>query len=890
MSYSSVIQSCKNLNMSQIIAICKDALPSTYKHRPYHHPELKNGTALLCTDDGLNAYIAAYGEMHMNKCRGALQNFPYKEITGTVEIVDWGCGQGIGSMCVIEALVQHDLSNWLKRVTLIEPSNYSRARAVLHVTTATHGATNIIEWAKYLPGDGTHDEVAGIDYTTKNVIHVFSNILDISNIDLHKLANIVATSGHNHFILCMGPKNGGAYRIDQFCSIFGEQQWFSNIDKFDYGRTSDTLHPYTCKTKCFKYNGEPLNNSLVLSNQISAPIYSEYDPMFAVQNGTISPDLSKLFHILNMVCANEDIIILRPDICGDTPDIVVVRPNKGILLVTLFEEDLNDCTFCCNDGIGMITIAQQMQLSPLTTIDTYQKNLVRLHLENMIDKVIKEPKNWSLVKKLVVFAKNTQAEVQDFFKDDVNLKYTFVKGVELFQDKFTQNGLLKDLRFTFYNKDFDTITKRNFLRIITPQWHSYKEGKHIQLTTIQSKLSESVANSMQKISGVAGSGKTQVLATRAVNAQVRTGGDVLVLTYNIALANYMKYRIGEIRADFPWDKISTSYYHQFIRSQANRCGLHVDFASYEDVAFFDKYENSVKKYDAIFIDEVQDYHSVWLQILHKYFLKPNGEFVVFGDPKQNIYQRPLDIDGNIRIGTIPGRWNTQLQVGKRFLNPQLTSLAISFQKNYFKDIPTDNFEEQIPLQSSLYSCVKYYNIGRNSNVSTILERCKSIMKEEQLETQDLVIISQTGTILREIELAYRQETNRETTITFINKEQCQALMDKLNLATYADACRDYRFKNDKDAVEHNKKLLFTMDTNNLKFSTIHSYKGWESPTVIFLLLPEKKYEYERFTVPSQHTVPELIYTAITRARENLFIINLGNEQYHDFFVAHSQPM
>ena len=75
--------------------------------------------------------------------------------------------------------------------------------------------------------------------------------------------------------------------------------------------------------------------------------------------------------------------------------------------------------------------------------------------------------------------------------------------------------------------------------------------------------------------------------------------------------------------------------------------MHVEFDSYQNEAFFDNSKNH-KKYSAIFVDEVQDYTTEWLRIVMRNFLlEPNGEFVVFGDPKQNLYQRPLDANGDI---------------------------------------------------------------------------------------------------------------------------------------------------------------------------------------------------------------------------------------------------
>ena len=133
-AYEEMLRGTPQLNVQEIVATCKALLPIEYKHRPYRHPELKNGIGLLLTEEGMNAYMAAYGEMHIAKCRAALQNFPFDKLNGTVEIVDWGCGQGIGSLCVLEALTERDKLQWVKRVSLIEPSQAALGRAVANVT------------------------------------------------------------------------------------------------------------------------------------------------------------------------------------------------------------------------------------------------------------------------------------------------------------------------------------------------------------------------------------------------------------------------------------------------------------------------------------------------------------------------------------------------------------------------------------------------------------------------------------------------------------------------------------------------------------------------------------------------------------------------------------
>ncbi len=884
--YDIIRNTSSNVNMQSIISACNDALPPNLPCKPYYHPELQNGTALLSSEDALNAYMVSYGEMHTMKCRAALQNFPYNEITGKVEIVDWGCGQGIGSLCVIEALQQHDLLQWLERVALIEPSNAARERAIFNVRHVLKGSsTNIVQSHKYLPGNGEQDEIIGIKYVARNVIHVFSNILDIPSIDLKKLANIVAVNGHKHFILCVGPLNPNSYRVDEFCKIFGEQLYFSNISDKHYSRTSNTYHEYTCKTKCFLYNTTPLieYTPQPQHHESLQPIYSEYDPRFALINGSISQGLCQLYEIFERILHPTDIIILQPDINGDKPDLVIVRPHKGILIVNICEKKFTSEYELVKykEKENVVETFQSKTdevLSPFSVIDTYQRNLIRLHVDTLLDKVLVNKKNWHLIKKMIVFTQYTSKEAWGKFKD-ASTNHTSIWGRDLLDNKTLQDNLFHSLSFTANNSDFDDGTMRQFLRLLSPQWHSYNEGSPFKLTTIQRNLAISKENSQQKISGTAGAGKTQVLATRAINAQVRTGGNVLVLMFNIALTNYMKFRLGQVQADFPWSKITIDYYHHFFRTQANNCNLHISFNSYEAEDFFKGSEHKIRKYDAIFIDEVQDYKSEWLHLLYRYFLKENGEFVVFGDPKQNIYNRELDRDGNVRLRFVAGSWNNQLSKSHRFANAQLANLSYQYQLNFVPqqvDPSSENLENI--LQSSLDTFIKYWRLKKDTPPKTLASNCRWIINEYHLDPRDVVILSNTRGMLRGIDYHYRKETKLETLCDFSSLEKWYELL-KIHHLSAQEARTNNLFNNDHEALCKHKKVAFTMDSACLKLSTIHSYKGWEAPSVILIIEPEMKGNLDDVA---------LIYTAITRARSNLFVLNLGNMKYDNFFMQHTQ--
>ena len=97
--------------MNELIDISKQSVNLKFKDCPWFFCDqegrtLNHGKAILETEDQCNAYLAAYGPMHRHKLMRALEDpkFPYSALSNGVEIYDWGCGQGIGTMAVIEKL------------------------------------------------------------------------------------------------------------------------------------------------------------------------------------------------------------------------------------------------------------------------------------------------------------------------------------------------------------------------------------------------------------------------------------------------------------------------------------------------------------------------------------------------------------------------------------------------------------------------------------------------------------------------------------------------------------------------------------------------------------------------------------------------------------------
>ena len=877
MPYAEDIKQCNSID--DIIDYCHNALPEEYKGRPWTHPELNHGINLLASDVALNCYMSAYGDMHVTKCRAAMMNFPFNDIQGSIEIVDWGCGQGIGSATIIEVLRQRNLFQWLRKITLIEPSYSAIERANDNIRTLTHGTVEIDVKNLFLPANDIveGETLNSIGYRYNNIIHVFSNILDVTAIDLGMVAKMVASAQGKHFVLCIGPQNGAAYRIEKFCSVFGEQNYFSQINSVRYARTRRTAHPYTCMTRCFEYNGATIDlNKLALVDERHEAIYNEYDLRLQIQNHVLSSQKARVAWRLENILSVDDIMYIDAAVNEVAVDFIIVRPNKGILLLNIFEENLNECTL--SEDKKEINVHGQLYQSPIDLINLCQLS-IKDGIEELLMSTIEDNRNFSLIKKAVVFSENSIDEIKKFFEYQNNVfNFTFIFGKEIIENRDISQNLYTTIGFLYNNNAFDDVVRRKLARMISPSWHSYQEGRiDMQPIGAQKRLSES-SITQQKISGVAGSGKTQVLAFRAVNAMKRTGSDVLVLTYNITLANYLKFRLSEIREDFSWEKIDVYPYHQFFRIRAAECQLHVEFGSYQNEAFFDN-SKSHKKYSAIFIDEVQDYTTEWLRIvMQNFLLESNGELVVFGDPKQNVYQRPLDTNGDIRLGVIGGQWNRQLTTSRRFTNPRLANLATAFQAQFMANLPVDNIATENAMSNTFnFQILTYIDLRQNNSFESIITNIINIISNDNNEARDFVVLASSTKLLRNIDILYRQRTNEQTEMTFISNETLERLK-QIHQVTDEKAAK-WKFNRDFEALERTRKQLFTTDKRCLKISTIQSFKGWESPSVIVIL--ENDFVLHNATFHPMS--PQTIYTAITRARENMYIINIDNDTYHNFF-------
>ena len=258
------------------------------------------------------------------------------------------------------------------------------------------------------------------------------------------------------------------------------------------------------------------------------------------------------------------------------------------------------------------------------------------------------------------------------------------------------------------------------------------------------------------------------------------------------------------------------------------------------------------KYKAIFIDEIQDYETNWIRIIKKYFLEEDGEFIVFGDEKQNVYDRELDRDKKVNT-TVPGRWN-ELKDSFRF-NGIIVDLTNAFQEKFLSQkYEIAKIEKQNTLNFSNEQ-IEYIHFDKNSTLKELAYAIHLKINNDNLKLQDISIIGSRIKFLQDLDYILRNELKRPTQTIFETREYIK------NYGNNEIAI---------DEIRNFKKNNFDIYADAIKLSTIPSFKGYEAETLFFIITEDD-------------TTDETIYTAFTRAKINLYIINIGNEKYDEFF-------
>ena len=281
---------------------------------------------------------------------------------------------------------------------------------------------------------------------------------------------------------------------------------------------------------------------------------------------------------------------------------------------------------------------------------------------------------------------------------------------------------------------------------------------------------------------------------------------------------------------------------------------------YTNPTLFEDVETEYK-YDTILIDEIQDYKPEWIKIIRANFLEEEGEMILFGDEKQNIYKRSLDAERRSKVVEGFGSWEKLTKSFRYIEQSPVLPLVDAFQKRYLSQ--AYELDEDESFQLSLTNIgIQGYQLFDNLDLARVAHQIISLAKAAEIHPNDIAIVSSNDTILMELDYHIRKgEGHSERTLcSFPSKE----------------ATNHPKYSKHHRKISTNKKKAFNLNSGVMKLTSTHSFKGFESPYVVLLVNAKDS--------------PEMVYTGLTRAKQNVLVFLDQDSPYVEFFESHLSPL
>ncbi|MEI1703968.1 3'-5' exonuclease [Acinetobacter baumannii] len=373
----------------------------------------------------------------------------------------------------------------------------------------------------------------------------------------------------------------------------------------------------------------------------------------------------------------------------------------------------------------------------------------------------------------------------------------------------------------------------------------------------QEMIAKNIGAGHRILKGVAGSGKSLVIACRAkyLNS-VYPDWKVLVVCFNNTLCNHIQNMMSE--NDVKNLEIST--FHGLVKKITNANLRKLDDESpdqynlrvAEILNSYVESTNFLDKYDAILIDEGQDFAQEWIQSLVR-ILNPETNSILFCyDPAQNIFNRKrpswrsfgLEVQGKKPTELMRCYRNTKeiLVTARSFLNSKKLDSLVA-EDDFDRVLDPDTGECKIGALPITYQSQSF-----KETIILIVKKIKYLIDNGYPENTIAILISRH---------------NSQDKLDTVLEEAFKKYAPKV----------DYKF-----ILTSNDKKTLNLKDLNVKILNFESSKGLEFDHV-FLIGLENMPRITAKLVRDEDTERKLTYVAMTRAKENLYMISHKNTGY-----------
>jgi len=393
------------------------------------------------------------------------------------------------------------------------------------------------------------------------------------------------------------------------------------------------------------------------------------------------------------------------------PDFVIIDPANGLIFLEVKDWKLSTLQHMDPQTVTLATAqGETQQKNPLLQVREYAcatvESLARNPKLQQDTGLYKGKLNlaWAYG---VIFTNITRQQLTSLSADGA-VESLFPQALTICQDEMTESVSVSAFRskisglFTTRFRPAVTPAIRDILRQhLFPEIAIRSKKKSNQVCRVmdlqQEVLARNLGEGHRVIHGVAGSGKTLILLYRCLYLSETTTRPVLVLCFNIILANYIRECIAEKGLS---DKVQVYHFHDWCASAVRKFKLDVS----RDGLFFDNcfiaLENAVNSgavtdsgYDAVLVDEGHDFDQRWLSLIARLFDNTTRSLLLMYDDAQSLYRRERALNFSLASVGIQAQGRTSvLRVNYR--NPcRILNFAYAFSRDYFES----HHNQELPL-------------------------------------------------------------------------------------------------------------------------------------------------------------------------------------------------
>lgn len=579
-----------------------------------------------------------------------------------------------------------------------------------------------------------------------------------------------------------------------------------------------------------------------------------------------------LMEALQVVLDDDWVIYVQPFLNGLQPDIIIFSESAGMGIFEVKDWDLSHYRPRPQGKWDVYDSKQggwqeSKVRSPLEQAEHYKDSLIKYELPELSAETALDNDAYALVAPFVYFHGHTTEEAKARVGPAAS-QHTTVFG----HDELHPEAMRRLLHSQHLNKGskFRDLMQYCGLQSRLRNALDFPEHGRLEVSDILFDLSPDQkrlltnAPGKKRVIGAAGSGKTLMLARKAVKAAL-SGQKVLVLCFNITMVNYLndvirrlaRYERAENRL------IIVRHFHRVIKYPMRKNG--------ETDASFEQRTNGLLSrpleevlndlecedmlpFDVILIDEGQDFSRNWIELTYRLGHADNESHVMFvEDDRQNIYG--VDTANRRAVPGILGRPNEMKRSFR--INQEVAALAnrlVSWSKREF-DSGDVELAPASPGGLLKFPRPIWFQGSDEQMLAALSDQVRTEVNQNRSGAfADMVVLVCT------VEDGWSvTDSLRAQSLPFITNFERREEYQQLATLYTGD-----ELKMKRETLRRGRKIAFWMQTGRIKVCTIHSFKGWELKRVLVYFNPNDRQR--------QDDVP-LLYTAITRTQDSLVVFN-----------------